>query len=255
MSYIISRTAYFTPKQRGGAYETRYLTVVDLWEPDKNMARKFTRYPTSTIKKLQAQGIEDAEVIEILTPEEEAERLGQFPNPEPEAETAQSQVVNTPNMQLKLRVPTPKRLQASEDQTDLEIESAQRPKPQPVRRDRVLTRFDEVAPVTGGPQRGYVHLGRANNGSERLESMKCKDAVSFTYYYPSGQDLGQIFVCWYALKDGRVMPSLEAFGDTWIALRYMLDVVQAVANIDFNGFTPADLCSMLEDLGFRDMTA
>ncbi|WP_287127761.1 hypothetical protein, partial [Candidatus Cyanaurora vandensis] len=104
------------------------------------------------------------------------------------------------------------------------------------------------------PWRGYVHVARASQGSERLAKMKCEDAVSFTYYYPSGQQLGQVFVCWYRLRDERLMPSLEIFGEAWSAMGYLWDVVQALATTDYTTFTPTALTDLLERMGFQDMT-
>jgi hypothetical protein len=239
--YIVARTAYFneTGEKKAGAYETRYLSIFDLWEADRKQARHFSRYPTATLKKLKSQGVEDAEVIEEYSEEDTVEETTPTP-----------QVIQTANMILKLRQST--------GDTETTRPTAPVTTPRPVRRETTLPQLDqETAPapsVTNGPWRGYVHFAKASNGAERLQNMKCLDAVSFTYYYPTGQELGQVFVCWYTLKDGRVLPSLEVFADAWATLSYMLDVVQALATIDFTNFSAADLCALLERFSFRNMT-
>ncbi|WP_287128156.1 hypothetical protein, partial [Candidatus Cyanaurora vandensis] len=72
MYYLISRTTYFTPKEQGGNFETRYLSNLEIWELDQSQARRFLRYPTATLKKLKGMAIEDAQVEEIQEFEEDA---------------------------------------------------------------------------------------------------------------------------------------------------------------------------------------
>jgi len=202
--YVISRTDYFVPKQQGGTYETRYLTILDLWEVDQTQARRFTRYPTTTLKKLTGQGITNMQADEVY----------EFENVEPAPPVAAEPKV-------------------------------------------VQQILEVLGPTETKFQRGYVHLGRASNGAERLQKMNCQDAVSLSCYNPEGSNgpvWGQVFMCWYRLRDGRVMPSLEAFGESWSALGKMQDVIQALATHDPTTFTPAILCTLLHRRGFQDVT-
>jgi len=224
--YLISRTTYFTPKDQGGSYETRYLSNLELWELEQSQARRFVRYPTATLKKLKTQGIEDVQVEEIQEFEEDS-----FGAKE-----------STPAPFVAMETSTPQSINPS-------------PIPRPVRRSASrIMESQETSSVATQPWRGYVHIGRSTNAEERLQNLKCEDAISFTYYYPSGQQLGQLYVCWYRLKDGRLMPSLEIFGEAWSALGYMWDVVQALASTEYSTLTPEALGTLLEKLNFQDMT-
>jgi len=225
LDYIISRTGIFPPH----GYETRYLSNLDLWETDRSQARRFTRYPTLTLKKLKGQGVEDVEVLEIFAEEELDEES-----------TAFAPVITTPVIVRPEPV------------------FEQQPLPSPVkpilkRRIAPVVRTEEVAPAPS-PWRGYVHYARLNDGQERLEKMKCRDAVSFTYYYPSGQVQGQVFMCWYPLQNNTVVPSLEAYGESWLSLAHMSDVLETLSSRDYASFQPQDFCTLLENLGFRDMS-
>ncbi|WP_287127395.1 hypothetical protein [Candidatus Cyanaurora vandensis] len=240
MYYVVTRTTFFKPEKKGGVRETRYLTIFDLWELEKEQARRFARYPTSTVKKLKAQGLEDVDVIEM-----DAVQIV-----EETAPTSDTVIIQTANLVLKVKPP---------ERTNGTIKPTPTtplpPAPlQPALRETALHQFNEPTAPTPEPWRGYIHLSRAAQGPERVQQLKCQDAVSFTYYYPSGQSLGQVFVCWYALKNESTMPSLEAFGEAWLVLGHMPDVVQFLSTTVAATLTPKDFCAQLEVLGFIDET-
>jgi len=254
--YVVSRTAFFKPEKKGGVSETRFLTILDLWELEKDQARRFAKYPTSTIKKLKAQGIEDAEIIEVAEATDALE-----PEPTRGNDLPPAVVIETPSLRLKVRPvlrnpePEPTEEPVPQPTAVAVVNSA----PQPALRQSILLQFGDSPSPTPTPNRqepwrGFVHIGRASDGEARLANLKCRDAVSFTYYYPTGQSLGQIFVCWYGLKDGRVVPSLEAFGEAWMVMSYMPDVVHFLSKVDAMNLTPEDFCTALERQGFQNMT-
>lgn len=245
--YVVSRTAFFKPEKKGGICETRFLTILDLWELEKDQARRFAKYPTSTIKKLKAQGIEDAQIIEV------AEATDDLVPESTNSDLPPAVVIETPSLRLKVRPVL--RGELTEESTPVAQPVAAALPPQPALRQTVLRQFgDSPAPNRQEPWRGFVHIGQATDGAERLGNLKCRDAVSFTYYYPTGQSLGQIFVCWYGLKDGRVVPSLEAFGEAWMVMSYMPDVVHFLSKVDAMNLTPEAFCEALERQGFQNMT-
>jgi len=247
--YVVSRTAFFKPEKKGGVCETRFLTILDLWELEKEQARRFAKYPTSTLKKLKAQGIEDAEIIEVAEATDDLV-------PEPaNSGLPPAVVIETPSLRLKVR-PVLRSPEPTEEPTAAAqpVATTALP-PQPALRQTVLRQFgDSPAPNRQEPWRGFVHISQATDGAARLANLKCRDAVSFTYYYPTGQSLGQIFVCWYGLKDGRVVPSLEAFGEAWMVMSYMPDVVHVLSKVDAMNLTPEAFCEALERQGFQNMT-
>lgn len=77
--------------------------------------------------------------------------------------------------------------------------------------------------------------------------------VMFGMYHPEGGSSGEMQMEWQEL--GRdLVPQLKVYDDSWSALGLFPDLIQELAQRDGQNITEDEFCSILDKLGFKDLT-
>jgi hypothetical protein len=98
--------------------------------------------------------------------------------------------------------------------------------------------------------RGFHHLKEAWHG---LIDDNCEDEVMFGLYDSQGGCEFELAVRWHNLQ-GDIIPRLEIFSDGLTSLGELRDVMSELESWHNRHFTPYDLCRMLKEHGFIDLT-
>ena len=116
-----------------------------------------------------------------------------------------------------------------------------------------------------GDFRGYHHLAEAWYSKASLESLKRKgiiDEVTFGFYCGDGGTSGEMAMRWYDLNNNdpllinrRPFARLECFEDAFHALGEFSDVIEELSQVDEQKIQPKEFCALLDQCGFRDLTA
>lgn len=73
--------------------------------------------------------------------------------------------------------------------------------------------------------------------------------IMMALHSPSGGVQGEFAMRWSKLG-GRLVPQLQAYSDSWIALHCMSDLIEVLAEHDDEDITPDELIQILESLDF-----
>ena len=99
--------------------------------------------------------------------------------------------------------------------------------------------------------RGYHRSSKAwYADSVRKENTE----VTFGMYEENAGTIGEMTMEWIELG-GRQCARLKAFEDSWAVLASFADLIQRMAEVDSEEIQEPDFCKMLDECGFKDLTA
>jgi len=99
--------------------------------------------------------------------------------------------------------------------------------------------------------RGYHRSSKAwyakANNKDRIE-------VTFGMYLEGDGTSGEMTMEWVELAN-KQCARLKAFEDSWSALALFTDLIQKMGEVDSEGIQEEEFCKMLDECGFKDLTA
>jgi len=104
-----------------------------------------------------------------------------------------------------------------------------------------------------GDIRGFYHLKESWYAEANFKNRDFIDEVMLGFYDPKGGTSGEFAIKWHMLNEKEV-PCLECFDDAWHALCEFKDVLEKLAELDSLNPTPKEVCQLLLNLGFKDLT-
>lgn len=103
------------------------------------------------------------------------------------------------------------------------------------------------------PFKGFNHFNQAWYASaSRLPGEL--DRVTIGWYYKGGGCDGEFSMVW-ELLGGKVAPRLCMYSDSWGCFESMRELFDGLRLFDDTDMTPAQLCGLLVNLGYYDVTA
>ena len=108
-----------------------------------------------------------------------------------------------------------------------------------------------------GNTRGFIILSQAwyaNSTLSRQERADGVDEITLTLCAPDGTLSGEMLLRW-EISDGRTVPYLRVFHESWRALASFSDLLAKLANFsDARQPTVDQVAAVLKSCGFKDMT-
>lgn len=102
--------------------------------------------------------------------------------------------------------------------------------------------------------KGYHVYNEAWYAQANRPGQQTTDEVGFGVFAKGGGCLWEAGMNWYALQDNRPSPKLEAFYDgAWRGI-HETGILAALAELEDPWITPAQFRSLLDSLGFVDLT-
>ena len=104
--------------------------------------------------------------------------------------------------------------------------------------------------------RGFHWLSRAWYSSTGLRGAEFEDEVMVGFYSKDGGTYGEFAFRWMPIGGlSGLTPQLQAFDDSWAALRECRDLLESMAEHDNQSTSPEDFVEILLSLGFKDLTS
>jgi len=105
-----------------------------------------------------------------------------------------------------------------------------------------------------GDERRFVILAQAWYGDVTTRDRKNgEDEITMGYYCPEGGTSGEFTIKWRELN-GRMVPRLQAFDDSWSALAGFADVIEGLRKLDDTNPTVEQVAEVLLACGVKDDT-
>jgi len=102
-------------------------------------------------------------------------------------------------------------------------------------------------------RRKFVHLSKAWYAGSALSHAEYTDEINMGKYWDDGSTIGEITLRWYNVGVHNC-PKLEAFEDSWKALKEFQDLIDKLSEIDGTNPSPETICNLLLSLGIEDVT-
>lgn len=105
-----------------------------------------------------------------------------------------------------------------------------------------------------GCKRGFYHLAESWYAKSLLGAQsKIIDQVMVGFYATDGGTTGEFVIGWEMLN-GKAVPSLKAYDDSWSVLYHFKDLLEKMEELDDENICPEDFCKILVSLGIEDIT-
>lgn len=78
--------------------------------------------------------------------------------------------------------------------------------------------------------------------------------VNFGMFYQDGSTTGEMCIEWIEVGEN-ISPRLKAFDDSWSALSLFTDLIKKMGEHDSENISEEDFCKLLDECGFKDLTA
>lgn len=107
-----------------------------------------------------------------------------------------------------------------------------------------------------GDFRGFTILSQSWYADSNLSPAERKngvDEILFGLFAPEGGTSGELSIRWKPLQ-GKAVPQLQAFDDSWSALATFADLLPKLAELDNTQPTVEQVAAVLMSCGFVDMT-
>lgn len=76
-----------------------------------------------------------------------------------------------------------------------------------------------------------------------------REEIMFALHHPGGGVTGEIVMVWKPLN-GRMVPQLQSYDDSWKVLSCFTDLIDRLGDFDGDNITPDEFIEILESLGF-----